>query len=242
MPLPKEELRDLGRIETAVVAKHRMLFGAGERLSQFENYQFFSPALLYLYGGLSDTQLNDFQKSINCEVAFMFHRFNQAIFGGLDTPTRDSAWNHALWAIEIQHWPRFESFMLSVMLKDDQRKTVIRYGAQDITIMDPIERQRGFVSARAEIVVFGVDSNFNTFALTRPPPGLKPHLAIYPPRARTLKIAQALFGKQDIIDAVAPPFTEMPDAPKLRTQDISDLSPARQQEMFKSIDIYRNQA
>src|SRR4051812_19370615 len=119
--------------------KHWMEFGAAGSLAPFVvQYQFFTPALLYVYGRFNDRPIFDFAAQYAGSFRVYHRLFDHEIFRGMETPDGDPAWNRALWAIERSAWPAFEQWMLSITFSDAATRTVIRVGSQDVSAADPL--------------------------------------------------------------------------------------------------------
>ena len=142
--------------------KYPMTFGKAERLGVFENYRFFTPALLYLYGRFTDAPLVQFLDE-HPDARFLHYRFDRPLFTGLDTPDTDNEWNYVLWAIEVEHWEALDNWLLSVTMVDEPGMAVYRVGANDLVIMDPLVADKSPVLPpqlpTIEITYYGVNGS-----------------------------------------------------------------------------------
>ena len=218
--------------------KLEMSFGAAVMLAPFTGqYQFFTPALLYLHGRFHDAPLIDFTEESKIDPIYLHKRFQNRIFSGMDCGS-DPAWNYVLWAIPRYHWPAFEAFMLSLALYCPETENVYRVGSQDLSIVDPLAADKKLLAPRLDIVVFGVNGNRECVAVTRPKSGVVigglPRVRRYPPQARTTAFASALFAKEDPVAAVAAlgPEVRLPDdsMPPFRTVPLDQMSPDKRME------------
>lgn len=182
-----------------VVEKYWMEFGTADRLGLFvPQYQFFSIALPYLYGGFHDGLLAQFMSEYPQPVPFMHHRFHKPLFAGMEAAGSDGEWNHVLWALPREIWIAFEMFVVSLVLWQDlgERTGVIRYGAQDLEIVDPLYADKGraaFPVPMLPIVVLGVNGSRCCMA-TQKPANLDalPQARAFPPQDGAVKMAQAI--------------------------------------------------
>jgi len=186
-----------GRVE-----KFPMDFGKADRLSVFGDYQFFTPAPLYLYGGLTDHVWVQFMQETNRVLHLMFHRFEYSIFRGLEAPNGDSDWNKVLWAVTRDEFETLESYLLSLVFMDQPNRRVHKIGAQDLLITDPL-----FVDKRKlsdpnapplSVVALGVNGNTRCIGFdpnTQAP--VLPRLQSFPPQEKIVKFADTLFSGLD---------------------------------------------
>jgi hypothetical protein len=199
------QINGLGKVQ---VPKYEIRFGRAERLSDFaEEYQFFTPALLYLHGRFSDEPFAQFIDEYAPCLQLMHRQFQRPVFRGLTTPDGDEAWNHVLWAVEKPVWEELENFLLSVVMMDSPFNWVARVGAQDLTILDPLAADRSAIIpnnlALIDIVALGVDGNKICVAMdpgTNPlmdPPKIKYHA----PQPETVAFGNALFAGQNPLEA-----------------------------------------
>jgi hypothetical protein len=183
-----------------IAPKYQMRFGNADRLSQFEEYQFFTPALLYIYGRFNDRPLLDFMQETKQEVRLMHRLFNQPIFRGFHTPDGNTDWCRALWAVERTIWDAFENFMLSVVMSEASAGCVYGAGSQDVQIVDPLAIDRSVIISvpvpALDIVVFGVDGSNCCVAVDHGPATLMcpPTVRIHPPQLPMQRYAAALFS------------------------------------------------
>lgn len=202
--------------------KHLMSFGSAERLSQFPEYRFFTPALLYLYSRHTEQLLQQFADE-HTGCCYYHHHFKQPLFRGFSAPNGDLAWNFVLWAMDKPFYPAFERFMLSTVMVDRVMQRVYRIGVDDINIVDPLYTDRQQVLRpslpRLSITVYGVDGSGAAVAVetsTNQPPTLK----IYPPQPRTVAFAKSVLRGNNA--AVMPVLQNAGTLPAAGQQDAAD--------------------
>jgi hypothetical protein len=194
----------IARIGGQVAPKFEMKFGAASGLHEFgDQYQFFSPALLYIFGRFDDGPLLQFMAEKAPDLRIMFHRFARRLFKGMVTPDGDENWNYALWAMESSIWPVFENYLLSFAITDSEHQCVFKVGAQDLTIADPLTVDRRVVLPPAlpsiDVVVLGVDSNKYAVAMKAQDDLMQhPEVEFHPPQPPTVDFANALFKGQQL--------------------------------------------
>ncbi len=228
------------------VPKHWMEFGSVDRLSRFTQYKFFSIALPYLFGRFTDRPLGEFLVEYGKPCHFMHHRFRRPLFRGMATPAGNGDWNRVLWAIELEAWPHFENFFLSLAINDAGAGRVYRYGSQDIRIADPLWADSNGVLLSADaptvdIVVFGVDATHGVAAVDAgaDPQAVfaagGPAVKFHPPQPRTVAFAKAMVGEEN-------PQHSMDLKPvSLKQVDLRTMSPKEQEEYRQAIAEYQKE-
>jgi hypothetical protein len=167
-----------------------------------ERFVFWTPAVQYLYGGLNDTILTDFQESINQEVIFYHHRFQLPLFRGLETP-RSSDWNYVLWAVERELWDPLVDHFCSATMVDRPWGIVCKYALQDLEVADPLYMQRAIIPNEVAILpvhAFGVKTNkwIAAFDVEAAHPVLDPpKLRFYDADEECKMYARAVFSGSD---------------------------------------------
>lgn len=208
------DLRNPGLFQTSRMSgekapKFEMRFGQSERLGDFiGRYQFFSPALLYLYGRFTDEPFIQYMAEKNGNLKLMYRKFRHSLFRDMDTPDGDPDWNYVLWAVERDHWPDLERFLVSVMFFDHHDRWMMKVGSMDVSIIDPLGADRNLGHPSVEsvpIVILGVDGNRQCVAV-EPREGnffRPPCVKFHPPQKKTVKLAAAMFAdKEDPTDAL----------------------------------------
>ena len=182
----------------------KRLLTFGDRVKQLSPYgdrfAFFTPAVLYLWGRFPDQILFHFLEHQGCRVDFFHMKFARPLFQGLTAPNGDADWNHVLWAIERPHWQAFEDHVLAAVLTDTPRGLVIRYGAQDLAITDPVANDQSLLISGeiplCPITAFGVRSNLCQISLVSRAPGLVPDVVWHGSDAQCNLYASVMFQQR----------------------------------------------
>lgn len=184
------------------VAKYPVDFGKATSLNVFSRYQFFTPAPLYLYAGLSDRTWAQMMQEAHRDIVLMFHRFKYSIFRGLNAPNGNDDWNKVLWAATKEDFETIETYLLSLTTVDQKNKRIIKVGAQDVLITDPLAVDNLKVVDPKQhpvtVVSFGVNGNTQCIAFepeSKPP--VLPRLKRFPPQQKIVNYAEKLFGGFD---------------------------------------------
>jgi hypothetical protein len=119
---------------------------------------FFSPALAYLYGGLSDLLLTDFLQGYNRAVTFYHHRFDRPLFRGLTAPSGNTDWNHVLWAVDAEHWGPLLDHLCSTV---DVHVLAVKTNRQTYAL--DLEEQRGPLEP-PQLKLYGADAQCQSLA------------------------------------------------------------------------------
>jgi len=180
--------------------KHLLPLGRAKSLTELaQDYAFFTPAILYLHGYMTDDPLVDFLHEYQQNVEFFFYRFDRRIFAGLDTSDGDVDWNHAVWAVRREHWEAFKSFYLTVAVAVPDSNYVNKIGRQVLHVIDPLAVDKAtLVTGRLPVVevdAFGVDGSLCRLAFEE---GINPltnipRLRKYPPTRTMVDYAKAFF-------------------------------------------------
>jgi hypothetical protein len=121
------------------IKKHALNIGAAKRLCELEGeYVFFTPAVLYLYARFIDAPLIDYIVAMGEDVPLYYYVAPQAIFSGLETPSGDRAWNHALWAVARPYWQSLHDWIGSLILIYQDTRTVFGIGSKEFVVPDPL--------------------------------------------------------------------------------------------------------
>lgn len=195
-----------------VAPKHQMTFGSAESLSVLaDRFQFFTPALLYAYGALTDKPLLDFlAERPRWNGHIMYHHFKRKIFDGI-VVEGDPSWEYVLWAMEKPLYPDFENFLCGVVLSDFKHRRLCKPAATDLQVPDPLAMDRfGTLPTTPQlpIVALGVDGSMCAIAMrTALTPGQRPSPLRFPPRRSTLLLAKAVFAEDQaaVVDAMGDP-------------------------------------
>ncbi len=200
------QTRRLGAVR---IEKFEMTFGEAEGLHCFtDEVQFFTPALLYMYGRFTDEPLAQFMNEQDGALQVMHHRFEKPIFQGFEAPmTGNKDWNHVLWGVIKEKYQALENYLLSVTFTASAESWLSRIGAQDATILDPLAVDQAAIvslnAPRIPIIVWGVDSSLACLAVEMSPGAVfeMPKLKRHPPQPETVAEAKAYFAGQNPLRA-----------------------------------------
>lgn len=177
-----------------------------------QDYAFFTPAILYLHGLMTDDPLVDFLYSYQQNVEFYFHKFNRRIFAGLEAKDGDGDWNYAIWAVRREHWEAFKSFYLTVAVAVPESNYVNKIGRQVLHVLDPLAVDKtSIITGRfpiVEIDAFGIDGSLYRLAFEE---GINPltnipRLRKYPPTQTMVAYAKAFYkgeNPEHILDKIS---------------------------------------
>jgi hypothetical protein len=191
------------------VVKHPFGVGNAESLAALAGaFAFFTPALLYLYGGFRDGMLIDFMEGLGRDVPIYYRRFGRPLFARLEASDGSPDWNHALWAVHRDDYEPLAAFLLDSVLKDSVRRRVIRYAEQELEVADPVALDRRSVVDSLPTVavqVWAVNASHGIAALRRPAgqPAALPALAFLPPAREVVVYAEALYKDRNPVNAAA---------------------------------------
>lgn len=195
--------------ENGFINKYALSVGGARALAELaDEYEFFTPAILYLYARFRDPPLADFVYMVHPDCRFYFHKFDRPIFTGLEARSnKDPAWNFALWAVKREHWPALCDWMVSLTLTYVDTQSVCAIGEQRVTILDPLAQDRSGVwhagLPKIDVSVFGVRGNKFTAGVTVPRDVLRdrPTLLFDKPDPAMLVFADALYSGRNPVDA-----------------------------------------
>lgn len=188
--------------DKGTLVKYELNLGQAESLARLaEDYSFFSPALLYLYGHFYDGLLLDYMYEQRENVKIFTKLFRRPIFDGLAVGA-DGSWNHALFAVRRDQWGSLCDCILMVTLAFSAQKTLIRYGEQKLQIVDPIAADKVSTDntpPMVEITAFGVLSGQHQILFQSAPEGMLPRpVAIAPLPEIALEAAAYFAGKNPV--------------------------------------------
>lgn len=176
------------------VRKLPLVLGNAKSLTELlPDYAFFTPAILYLYGGFRDAPLADFV-AVHTGVEFYYHKFSRALFSGLDARSNgDKTWNYALWAVRREYWDAFSAWLINTTLTYAEDQMVARIGEQSLTVADPLANTLiyGANVARVPVSAFGLRGSHYVAALSF---GDKPKLTIQAGDTEMATLAKALYN------------------------------------------------
>jgi len=141
---PADSTVEQHEVVAEAIPKRQLKFSSTvDALHPFQQrFVFWSPAVLYLLGGLTDVVLTDFMQSYGQDVQIFHHRFRVPLFRGLETMDGNPDWNHVLWAVEREHWEPLLDFLCSASLVDRHNGLFFSYAMQEVDVCDPLFIER----------------------------------------------------------------------------------------------------
>jgi len=192
------------------VEKSLINFGKLKDLREIsKEWQFFTPALLYLFGRFSDEPIARYIDETGVELQLAHYKFNRAVFEGMKSPLGNSEWDHVLWAVPKPQWATFEQYLISIVLVNYKMKTTFGVGSQDLVIIDPLFLDQHTVLPadvpRLPVVVLGVNGSHNCIAMDTATENTmdRPKVKRYPPQDYAVAYANALFSGSNPTAAAA---------------------------------------
>jgi hypothetical protein len=194
--------------DRGVIRKQELRIGSAESLAVLaEEYAFFTPAVLYMYGQFYDGPLVDLMYERQENIPLYYKKFHRPIFRGLETPDGDTSWNHAMWAVRRDHLPILADFIIGITFVVHESRQVIRFGEHFLTIADPLAMDRAVVYdprlPRLSIRVFGVNGSRFRAALKQGKSALMdpPTLQFYDSDETMKLFADATFNGRNPLEA-----------------------------------------
>lgn len=190
-----------------IIEKPELRVGNAESLVVMtEEYAFFTPAILYLHAGFTDAPLIDAVWEMREDIPLFHRKFQQPIFRGLQASNGDEDWNYVLWAVQLPYWKYMHDFIASLTLAHADTQSLIRVGAQEFQIPDPLAIERaGYLLPTTPLLTirsFGINGNKFRAGLV---PGLRPFdpliLRFFPPEEDIRVFAEAYYKGQNPINA-----------------------------------------
>lgn len=162
----QQEIVYTGKTEdvTERFKKYPLPVGQASSISEMQaDYHFFTPALLYFFGAITDLLWIDLQKTMTSELRLYHRKFYSPVVSGLMGPNGDTDWNHVLWAVTKSQWLDVVRWVTSVMLTDYDTR-LIAFGEQDLQIMDPLAADNAHaVVPSITVSAFGIKTAEATF-------------------------------------------------------------------------------
>lgn len=169
--------------------------GSSALADMVKDYVFFTPAVLYLYGGLSDLAWIDLVKQRNSAFRIFHHKFQAPLFNGLELRIGgqlvDSDWNHVLWAVETPVWFEIQRWLTNIVLVDYGTKFVVRYQYHELAVPDALALERTGRVSFFNIGCFGVTTTQRTIYLESVNLG-RPRLKVTGPESYMERYTKAL--------------------------------------------------
>ena len=162
--------------------------GNPESLKNFPQWVWYTVASPVLWGNLTESVLSAVQQ----DTGLTYHRkvFDKPIFSGFG-----SAWDHTLWAVPQTEWPLLREELLSITQVDVEKKLLVKYGLQELSVYDPLAVDKFTVIPPDvpifSIYAFGVMSNKKTIAFN---PAQK---VVERPRVYTFKAEERIISLSD---------------------------------------------
>jgi len=180
-------------------------------LSVFPEWVWYTPAPVFLWGGLNDVILSGLQQELDIE--YYQGVFNTTIFSGFESGG-SAFWNHTLWAISRESWVPFKDALLGVTTVDVENHLMVKYGLQEVTIYDPIAIQNDtLISPKTPVITiyaFGVMTNKSTVAFNSAEGVVAhPHVYTQPPMPEIVLLAEKLLEGQTEMGGVAERFKDV---------------------------------
>lgn len=195
----REEVADGGLTSRpSVFPKHELVLGRGDSLSALSGrFAFFTVAIPYVYGGMSDMLWFELSGELRHELPLFFWKGSVPMFSGLEVDG-DADWNYAIWATEAMYWPVLEDYLLSAVFFDPFRGSACGFGSQSLTVVDAAAASWRLVGAAVplvRVVSFGINGSDRrvAFSPTDASAGT-PSVRCFPPDGNMLKFASAAAG------------------------------------------------
>jgi len=188
------------------------------------DYVFYTPALIYICNPLTFDPMADFLTENNYDIVPFSLAFNQPLFKGMETE-RDSMWNHVIYGVDKEQWPKLEKFLGSIAFSERDTGKLTRVRTQKVTIADPIFLNKDTVLQgnipTVEITAFCMDTNMGSVYLK---PGK--HLVLDQPEVvhdkRSFKDTQAL--AKALFAGHADPYSAAENSVRKESTHEDDLS------------------
>lgn len=156
---------DLYEFKPFRVPKYKIEFKNANKLTDIAGYQWYTPALLYLWGRFTEVNLADLIAKHDFKI--FWYLFDKPIFSGLAFK-EDKSWNHLLWACSVDDWKKLVDGILETVQFDIPNQLLFQYALQSFTIPDPlfVDRQRLLTTntPTVKISAFAVMSNKHQLA------------------------------------------------------------------------------
>lgn len=183
------------------VKKEPLRLGRANSLLELaEEYAFFTPAVLYLYGRFRDAPLADFLHMFP-DAKLYYRKFDRPIFRGLEAPSnKNPDWNFVLWAVHTSYWRPLCDFLVSLTFTYEDESALAGVGEQQLSVIDPLAADLSVLYRndlpQLTVTAFGLNgSRFRaafeagTGSIVSPP-----RLRFYGPDPRMVRFAQAIYS------------------------------------------------
>lgn len=179
------------------VPKYRIEFQSANQLADVPGYVWYTPAMLYIWGRYSETNLADAVQQHDVQI--FWYRFDKPVFTGFGVGN-DLSWNHILWAASEAHWPKLIDAILETVQFDIPGTKLYQYALQQLTIPDPLawDNQRVLLPSHPTQLIhaFAVLSNDRQVAFDTRKPGMQtcPGVVSFKPDPIHVQAANRLFS------------------------------------------------
>jgi|688.fasta_scaffold29027_6 hypothetical protein len=183
------------------VPKYRIEFQRATRLADIPGYVWYSPALIYIWGRYSETNLADLVQQHDVKV--FWYKFEKPVFRGL-TVGSDSAWDYTLWASSESDWPKIVDTILETVQFDIPRSRLYQYALQELEIYDPLSCDAksivGLNTPTVLVKTFAVLSNELQYAYDTRKKGVvnQPAVASFKPDPLHVEAGKKLFSRKGL--------------------------------------------
>lgn len=199
-PVPQSVTSAGPSLGEPVVPKRLLPVGRAASLTELaEEFVFFTPAVPYLYGGMTDAPLGDFRQQYGQPADVYHYRFQHRLFRGLDAPCGDADWNYALWAVRRPVWPALLDFYLSIMMLDPAARTAAQIACTEVEVVDSLALTTCAVSPRlVRVTALGIDGSGGQLAVAPSADVVRqpPRLVRLPPSEKMRTLAAAYAGRK----------------------------------------------
>lgn len=222
-----------------VVVKRRLHLGAATGLDELRDYKFFSPAIPYLWGGFREAYWCDWMMGLGRDVDLFFHRFEQPIFHGFVSSVGDTDWNYGLMACRAEDFDKLVDFFCELTVTMRSAKAALRYGLQEVLVLDPLamDRRKVFVGDQKRVLlnVFGLYGSHAVAYVEQPLPLSRPQAAFREGDESMRAFAAAYFKERNPLHAVE--SLEIPETGAVIPTpiDFADRSPQDQERLLRAI-------
>lgn len=109
-------------------------------------YAFFTPAIPYRFGGMTDFLWFELSRELGHDVPIYFWKSPAPLVAGCALPDGDNDWNHGLWATKRMYWDVLLDFVASSVFFDRVRGSAAGFGVQELQLQDTVaEPRRGVI-------------------------------------------------------------------------------------------------
>lgn len=182
----------------SVFAKQELQLTSADDLEILDGeLEWFTPAIAYVYGGLTDVLWFDLSRELGHDLPLFFWRCGQPILRGLTLPDGDEDWNAALWATHKVYWPLLRDFLLSVVFHDRVRGTACGFGVQTLRLRNvlacPLTTGDRLHMSVLNVTAFGINGSDRRVAFAPLDARIAtPSVRLYEPSKEMMGVAETL--------------------------------------------------